>query len=206
MPAAWPEDSWIEEIVSISDAILLTGGSDIDPTYYGDEEAVPLQSPSSLRDGIEGRLVLAAVDRGLPVLGICRGCQLINVAFGGTLIQDVPSMRPSDIPHSLEPGPEKEHEPVHEVSLSAGSRVTAAYSAERVAVNSMHHQAVQDVAPDLTVSAVAPDGLVEGVEAGDSWVVGVQWHPERMVSAYPEHLAAFRALVSAALDRVGSAA
>jgi putative glutamine amidotransferase len=206
MPAAWSDRDWVDEVLAVADGIVLTGGGDVDPRYFGDEEKTPLRYPSSLRDGIESRLVLAASDRGVPLLGICRGCQLINVAFGGTLLQDVSSMRPSDVAHSLEASPETEHRPVHEVSLAAGSKTAAAYRSERIDVNSMHHQAVDDVATGLTAAAVAPDGLVEGVEAVDAWVVGVQWHPERMAHEHPEHLALFAALVEAVARKVGSAA
>lgn len=204
MPAAWRDDEWVDEILAVADGVLLTGGGDVHASYYGEKESIPLQRTSELRDGVEARLMHAAGEAGMPVLGICRGCQVVNVAFGGTLIQDVPSMRPSDVPHSLDPGSDKEHEPVHEVALVPGSRLAAAYGTERVRVNSMHHQAVDEVAPNLSATAVAPDGLVEGIEAREGWIVGVQWHPERMSAAHPEQLAVFEAFVAAAGRKVKS--
>jgi putative glutamine amidotransferase len=206
MPAAWDGDEWIHEVLAIADGILLTGGGDVVPSRYGSRVEAELQYPSALRDAVESRLVLAAATRGVPVLGICRGCQLVNIAFGGTLIQDLPTMRPSDTAHALNSGPRDEHLPVHEVALSPDSRVAAAYGVEAIAVNSMHHQAVERVGGGLAATARAPDGLVEAVEATNAWVVGVQWHPERMVDEHPEQLLLFEALVSAAARKAQTTA
>ncbi len=200
MPAVWDEDAWIDAVLDIADGLLLSGGGDVDPARYGSDAKVPLQYTASDRDAIETRLVAAAAERGVPVLGICRGAQLINVAFGGTLVQDVPSMRSSPIAHSLEPDPKDEHQPVHSVRLRPDSKVAAAYRRNIVDVNSMHHQAVDELGSGLVATGFAEDGLVEAIEAPDAWIVGVQWHPERMTDDHPEHRALFEAFVAATGD------
>lgn len=197
-PALWGEVTWVEEILDVADGIVLTGGGDVVPRSYAASSSIALQRPLPLRDMIETRLVLEAAALRVPVLGICRGTQLINVAFGGSLVPDVPTARPSNIRHSIEPDPDREHHPVHDVILERGSKLARAYGTDRVSVNSMHHQAVDDAGTGVQVVGVAPDGLTEGIELSEGWVVGVQWHPERMIEAHPEHLSLFEALVRVA--------
>jgi putative glutamine amidotransferase len=165
------------EILDSTGGLLLTGGEDVDPKLYGAPLHPKLGATNPQRDATELALIEAARERKFPILAICRGPQILNVAFGGTLYQDLPSERPSAINHN----PESERsERSHEVTITAGSRLAAATGASRMTVNSYHHQAACRVMMGLHVTAVAPDGVIEGIEGDDPawWVLGVQWHPE----------------------------
>jgi putative glutamine amidotransferase len=161
------------------DALILTGGEDMDPAWYGATPSPLLDPPSRERDLFELALFAVARQRGLPILGICRGIQVINVALGGTLFQDLPSERPGRINHRPE-GPRDQRS--HRVRLETGSRVAAALGATEVTVNSSHHQAIRDLAPGLVAVGWTEDGLVEAAETapGTPWLLAVQWHPEEM--------------------------
>lgn len=164
------------------DGLLLSGGEDIAPACYGAAPHPALGETHDGRDATELALVAEARRRATPVLAICRGIQLLNVALGGTLVQDIPAQRPSPVRHDA--GAARAAR-VHEVSIVEGSRLRDALGAGRISVNSLHHQAVDRVAAALRVTARADDGLVEGVEAADAgwWAVGVQWHPEELADA-----------------------
>jgi putative glutamine amidotransferase len=164
--------------------LVLTGGEDVNPARYGAAPHPELGDVHDGRDAFETALVHAARARGLPTLAICRGVQILNVAFGGSLIQDIPSERPDAIAHD---GEWARTARVHGVDVTSGSRLAGALGSERPTVNSMHHQAIGIVAPPLVAVAHAPDRIVEGVEWPDDdwWMVGVQWHPEEL-SASPE--------------------
>jgi putative glutamine amidotransferase len=159
--------------------LVLTGGEDVDPARYGAARHPALGDVHEGRDDFETALVHAARARGLPTLAICRGVQILNVALGGTLVQDIPTEWTKPIVHD---GDWARTARVHEVEVVAGSRLARALGTERPTVNSMHHQAIGKVAPCLTTVARAPDGIVEGVEwpTDDWWMVGVQWHPEEL--------------------------
>ena len=158
---------------------MLAPGRDMDPSFYGQEPDALLAATEPQRDRFELALVPTALDRGLPILGICRGMQVLNVALGGTLVQDIPSERPSPVVHQRTRDEKTRRD--HRVAIAPGTRLAALAGAPDAAVNSRHHQAVDRVAPGLTVSAVAPDGVAEAVEsAGDPWLVAVQWHPENL--------------------------
>jgi putative glutamine amidotransferase len=182
-------------LVELVDGVLLTGGGDVDPAMYGQDRTEPLIDVDPRRDVIESALVRNSIDRHRPLLAVCRGVQMLNVALGGSLIPDLPSagwashdqQAPSADPH-------------HDVSIDPDSRIGRAIGRSTVAVNSFHHQAVRTEAPSLKVVARASDGLVEAVELVDStrWVVGVQWHPEMMVPNHPAQWGLFRALVEEA--------
>ena len=161
--------------------LVLTGGEDVNPARYQDPPHPRLGDVHNGRDAFEIALVHAARARALPTLAICRGVQILNVALGGTLIQDIPSQRPDAIEHD---GDWARTARVHPMSVAPGSRLARALGAERIVVNSMHHQAVGSVAPALAAVAHAPDGIVEGVEWPDDdwWMVGVQWHPEELTA------------------------
>jgi putative glutamine amidotransferase len=180
------------------DGLLLTGGEDVDPTYYGARPAAGLGTVDADRDAFDLALFRVARDRGLPVLGICRGLQLINVALGGTLWQDLPSERPGGLDHDP---PTPRDTRVHEVRLAPGSRAALALGVTRLTPNSFHHQGIRDLAPPLLATGWAADGLIEAVETReeDSWLLGVQWHPEEMHAdrSAPERKL-FAALVAAA--------
>jgi len=166
--------------IAALDGLVLTGGEDVDPAHYGAERSPLLGTVSVARDRSELALFAAARRAGLPVLGICRGIQLVNVALGGTLWQDLPSERPGPVDH--DPGTAR-HLRSHAVRLAPGSRAARALGTERLEANSFHHQAVRDLAPGLAASGWAEDGLVEAVEAADDggpWLLAVQWHPEEL--------------------------
>ena len=166
-------------IVSRVDGVVLTGGEDVDPSLYGQPRIAECGKSNISRDNTEIALVRAARELRKPVLAICRGPQLLNVALGGTLYQDIPS----EIPGALEHNAKNDRSSrVHAVDVESGSRIAGAIRATSLSVNSFHHQSIRDVADGLRVTASAPDGVVEGVESTDEgwWVVAVQWHPEEM--------------------------
>jgi putative glutamine amidotransferase len=164
--------------------LVLTGGEDVNPARYGVAPHPELGDVHDGRDAFETALVEAARARALPTLAICRGVQILNVALGGTLVQDIPSEWKGAIAHD---GDWARTKRVHEVDVVPGSRLARALGTERPVVNSMHHQAIGTVAPSLATVARAPDGIVEGVEWPNDewWMVGVQWHPEEL-TATPE--------------------
>jgi putative glutamine amidotransferase len=157
--------------------LILTGGIDIDPSRYGEEPHPKVRRTDPDRDAFELQLLAEARERGLPVLAICRGSQLLNVAFGGSLLQHIESGE-----HVADYRAEGYPSRSHEVRLVEGSRLARIFDRERLIVNSRHHQAVtpERVAKGLRAAALSDDGLVEAVEAESRWVVGVQWHPERL--------------------------
>ena len=154
-------------------ALMLTGGIDVDPGLYGEAPHAEVDQTNRARDEFELGLLRDALDRDLPVLAICRGHQLLNVALGGTLLQHIESGAHEDVDLV------SAH---HDATLVPGTKLHAIYGTERIHVNSRHHQAVipEGLAKGLTVSATTEDRLLEGVESeAHTWVVGVQWHPER---------------------------
>jgi putative glutamine amidotransferase len=178
-----------------ADALLLTGGEDIDPSYYGAQPSPLLQPPSRERDLFELALFAAARQRELPILGICRGIQLINVGLGGTLYQDLAAERPGAVDHNPEGARSARS---HRIRLAPGSRAAEALGSDAGMVNSFHHQAIRDLAPGLIASGWSEDGLIEAVETPPevTWLLAVQWHPEEMYAeiAAPER-GLFRRLV-----------
>lgn len=186
-----PDRPALEAILNRLDGLILTGGWDLQPEWYGQplHPATRLSDPRRLAgDRMLVELILA---RELPVLGICLGCQLLNVALGGTLIQDIPSQVSGALAHSP-------RESFHAVRVDPHSRLRGIVGCEDPEVNSSHHQALGQLAQGLRAVAWAPDGIVEAVEGEDGrFLLGVQWHPERLIDR-PEHLAIFRALVEAA--------
>ena len=183
----------LEDALDVCDGILLGGGRDIDPGRYGQEPTEHLAPTEPIRDAFELELTERALDRGLPILGMCRGIQILNVALGGTLIQDIPSTISTNISHDDE-GPRDSR--THEISVEPGSLIARAIGTEHATVNSFHHQSVQRVADGMKITAKSPDGVIEGIESTDRnwWVMGVQWHPEEMTgSAEPWDRGLFRA-------------
>ncbi len=159
--------------------LVLTGGGDIDPALYGEKRHEKVHTVNAARDATEAALIEAARTRGMPVLAICRGIQMLNVALGGTLVQDIASQCETDIAHD-EDGPRDSR--THEIAIEPGSLIAAAVGAEHVTVNSFHHQSVKKVAEGMRVTARSPDGIIEAIESTDEawWVMAVQWHPEEM--------------------------
>lgn len=189
-----------EEVARRIDGLLLSGGSDLDPAYYDEEARPELGVTIPERDALEMALVEHALKRGIPVFGICRGLQVINVALGGTLYQDLPTqLGGGSIAHRQQT---PKWQWTHEVETEGGSNVAEIMGASSLRVNSYHHQGVKDVADGLVVSARASDGVVEAVESPNlskRWLVGVQWHAEAMRGAQSaEHRNLFAAHVAAA--------
>ena len=154
--------------------LVLTGGEDVAPDRYGATPHPRLGDVDPVRDAAELALIAAARSRRLPILAICRGIQILNVALGGTLYQDLDSERPGAVPHSDETGE-------HAVRVAAGSLLERTLGMRAATVNSRHHQAIRDLAPGLKAVAWADDGVIEGAEPSDAnapWMVAVQWHPE----------------------------
>lgn len=182
--------------------LVLTGGEDVNPVRYGASPHQKLGGTHDGRDTFETALVEAARSRALPTLAICRGVQILNVALGGTLVQDIPTEWKNPIAHD---GDWPRTARVHEVDVTSGSRLARAIGTERPVVNSMHHQAVGTVPPALATVARAPDGIVEGVEwpTDEWWMLGVQWHPEELTES-PEPWD--RALLSTFADVVSRTA
>jgi putative glutamine amidotransferase len=179
-------------------AFVVPGGGDVGPALYGGADGDPtLSGVSAAQDGLDAAVIRFALDRHRPLLGICRGMQLLNVVHGGTLHADLAE---STVVHRRAQADPFELA-VHEVHLVDGTRCAAAYgSLPRIPVTSGHHQAVDRVGPGLRASATADDGLVEALEAADpaAWVVGVQWHPETSAPDEALRLPLFLALVDAA--------
>lgn len=167
----------IEQIISVCSGLVLSGGDDIDPARYGQEPAPELGPINPPRDAAELSALAAASERDIPILAICRGHQLLNVFFGGSLCQDVATGMPEAVSH-VQSSPWGSHH--HDVTVAANTRLRRAIGRARLEINSFHHQAIDQLAPGLEVTARADDGLIEAVESREhSWVVGVQWHPER---------------------------
>ena len=188
------------------DGLLISGGADIDPARYGATPHPKLGTLEPDRDAFEIAMLDAARARGLPVLAICRGMQVVNVALGGTLWQDLPSERPGDVRHD---GTWARTARVHAVEIVAGSALARSVGAGSVTVNSFHHQGVRRLAAGLAPTAAAPDGLVEGFESDHGpWLVGVQWHPEAFhAEADSPDVRLFQSFVQAcALRPAGAAA
>jgi putative glutamine amidotransferase len=189
-------DSCIADFLSIVDGLLLSGGVDVDPFLYG-EEPRPAQGKIDVaRDSAEMSLIPRALEIDLPILAICRGIQVLNVAAGGTLYQDISMCSGTILKHRQDaPGSYA----THAIDVQEGSRLLDILGQSSIRVNSFHHQAVKKAAPGFTISAVARDDIVEGIESiSHSFVIGVQFHPETMWQNNPPITNLFVAFVSAA--------
>lgn len=199
-----PQLDAIDDLASLLDGLLLSGGTDMAPTRYGDSDVhEDTYGIDPERDAFELALFDAMLRLDKPVFGICRGIQVMNVALGGTLIQDVPSQHPgaAEIGHRQQHRSIAASEPGHRVSATT-MELLPIFDNDGLSVNSFHHQAIRDLAPSLTPLAYSPDGLVEAVVMTDRPnVFGVQWHPEMMFEAHPEHLRPFIQLTQAAAAR-----
>lgn len=171
------DDDVIKQQLDNVQGLILSGGHDVDPHLYDEEPEQKLGKTWPARDRFDMRLLKLAEEKGIPVLGICRGAQIINVYHGGTLYQDL-SYRPE---HTLKHM--QGHDPslaTHGMQVEEDSKLASILGKTNFMVNSFHHQLINRVAPDLRGVAVAPDGVVEGIENSAGTVVGVQWHPEMM--------------------------
>lgn len=196
LPVVFPleaDEADICQLYNLCDGLLFTGGHDVDPALYG-------QTPSSLcgvlcprRDALEAGLFRLAMTEGKPMLGICRGIQLINVLVGGTLYQDLPTEHPSPVPHVMKPPYDRT---CHTVRLVEDGVLRRLLGREELGVNSYHHQAVCRLAPSLRAEAWSPDGLVEAAVCPEHpFLLAVQWHPELCFRSDPAGAAIFQTLV-----------
>src|SRR5262245_43089492 len=196
-----PQDpDTLQEIFNRLDGVFITGGVDVDPSRYGEPKTPHCGITDPDRDAVEIALLRHALARDLPVLAVCRGIQILNVACGGTLYQDLTAQVPSALKHDYFPTAERPSRKylAHDVTVEAGSRLGHILGDAVVPVNSMHHQAIKDLASRLTVTARAPDGIIEGVEgAGSQYLVAVQWHPEELTETQPGMARLFRTFVDA---------
>ena len=185
------------------DGVLLTGGGDVDPVFYGEDRHPLTHDAEPGRDEFEIDLARRAMTGNVPLLAICRGAQVLNVAAGGTLLQDIPSALASDLPHAVN---EPKNLECHDIEIVAGTKLSAvlgdsADAACSCRVNSRHHQSVGRTGKDLVVSARAADGIVEAIEKPDAaFCIGVQWHPENFWES-GEFRPLFDAFVEAARQR-----
>ncbi len=185
IPLIFPACGSPEEYAELAhqiDGYLIPGGADVAPLLYGEEPQRTVTFVRRFDDEYEFAMIRKMAELGKPVLGICRGSQVINVAFGGTLWQDIPSQLPNSNGHYMK-GPR--HEAYHTAKLVENSRLAQIFGCDKLEINSFHHQAVKDVAPGFQVAATAPDGVIEAIEHESKFILGVQWHPECMYDVHP---------------------
>ena len=190
----------LRAVYEAMDGILIPGGVDVDPAAFGETPHERLGRIDPSRDRVELQLVRWAVEDHKPVLGLCRGLQVINVALGGTLYQDLEAQYPNALKHDYFPtyGFERDYL-AHEVALTPGTRLRHALDAEAISVNSMHRQGIKELARSLAPAATAPDGLIEAIEScDDGFLVGVQWHPEVFEATDPNTEQLFSEFLAAA--------
>jgi len=185
----------VEALLSLCDGILLPGGYDIEPELYGRERRPLCQKTEKASDLFQLELLRLAFRKGIPILGICKGCQLINVRFGGTLYQDISECGDKGTVHAQR---QKGIPFSHTVHLQKKSKLHTIFGSETLEVNSFHHQGIDLLGRGLVATAICNDGFIEAVEQkSGSWCVGVQWHPEAMLMASEDMLPLFAAFVGA---------
>lgn len=199
-PIVLPPQDNASALLDRLDGLLLSGGGDIRPTRYGDQQVHPTTyGISDRRDAFEFALLRGALERGMPILAICRGIQVLNVGLGGSLWQDVSQLGPGTLAHREPLEFATRAAPAHDVMVVEGSLLGKVYGAPTIAANSFHHQVLKDLGTGLLATGHTADGAIEAVELpGYPFVLGVQWHPEMMYEVHPEHAAPFRHLVAAA--------
>ncbi len=185
----------VTAMIEDASGVLVIGGDDIEPSLYGCEREKECGESCIIRDEFEMEVVRMAHILGIPLLGICRGVQVLNTAMGGTLIQHVPAV--TGVNHQQKSG----NVFWHDVDITPGTILSEIVGTDRIAVNSYHHQAPMQIAPGLRVAAKSRDGIIEALESlpGEPWQLGVQWHPERTVGKDKYSLRYFEALVNAPL-------
>lgn len=182
------------------DGLLLSGGGDISPALFGEEDSGLLWAVDEQRDRTEMMLAQWAQAEQLPLLAICRGIQVLNVSAGGTLIQDIPTQVSTTFSHGIVAG-RPMNAIAHPIEVTEGSRLAALVGASEMGVNSAHHQAAKTVGRGMIATARAPDGIIEALEAPElPFCLGVQWHPEVMAGDHPAMRRLFEGLVEAARD------
>jgi putative glutamine amidotransferase len=187
----------LERIAKELGGLLLTGGGDVDPARFGEAPHPTVYEVAPARDTLETLAVQIALERRLPILAVCRGIQVLNVALGGSLYQDVGTDPGTELRHSQQ---EPRDQPTHKVTVEPRSRLATVLGTDEIEVNSMHHQAVKALGRGLVAVAWAPDQIIEGVELADPsrFVLGVEWHPEELIGHSEPARRLFAALVAAA--------
>lgn len=201
MPVVIPaneDGSSISSYVELVDGLLIPGGEDVSPLQYGEEPHPSVVLTKQVKDSFETELILQMHRQGKPILGICRGMQIINVAFGGTLIQDIPSEPGEHIGHKQAMGIRSEA--THTVKIEENS-VLYPILGKQARVNSYHHQAVKRLASGFRAAARAQDGIIEAMESDDGRVFAVQWHPECLYERYTDFSGIFKRLVDISKTR-----
>ncbi|MCL4393448.1 MAG: gamma-glutamyl-gamma-aminobutyrate hydrolase family protein [Chloroflexi bacterium] len=194
------------ELSARLDGLLLAGGADVDPAEFGEAVEPFCGEIDHARDFVELHLARSALDSGLPVFGICRGVQMLNVAAGGTLYQDIAAQLPGALAHEHVRG-EPFNRLTHVIDIDARSRLARALGASRMEVNSLHHQSIKQVAPGFRIVARAPDGIVEGIESRNGhFALGVQFHPEWLIDDDRRVVTMFQEFIRAAINQDRSAA
>lgn len=203
LPVAIPagvDEATLRGIYDRLDGVLLPGGSDVDPAIYGETAHPKTYGIDMQRDALELTLTRWTVAEDRPLLGICRGHQVINVALGGTLVQDIPSQVETTLVHD-QPDAQPRNTRLHEVTIDPTSRLAGILGTTQVRVNSLHHQSVALPAPAASITAHSPDGIVEALEIpGKRFALSVQWHPEDLAGEDDQMAALFEAFVAAARD------
>jgi putative glutamine amidotransferase len=191
------EDS-LRVVLDRLDGVLLSGGGDIDPVLFGEAAHPATCEIEPDRDRVELTLARWVVERDMPFLAICRGIQVLNVALGGSLVQDIPSQVPDALQHSFDRKTTPRDYVAHPVKIDPSSQLARVMQLEVAQTNSWHHQSIKQVADGLQVTALAPDGVIEAVEVPKRrYAIGVQWHPEWMFEIWAEHRRLFEGLVQA---------
>lgn len=186
----------IGDFLNLVDGLLLSGGVDVDPFLYGEEPQPEMGKIDVDKDRVEMSLIPKTLEMNMPVLAICRGIQMLNVAAGGTLYQDIYMRSDATLKHRQDA---PRWYATHNIQIQAGSRLLNILGHSTIRVNSFHHQAVKEVAPDFVVSAVASDGVIEGIESTrHDFAIGIQCHPEGMWQNNPPITNLFVAFVKAA--------
>jgi putative glutamine amidotransferase len=190
------DDKDIDRYVDMLDGIVFTGGEDVSPMLYGENPLRQVTYISTDRDTHEIAMFKRAYEKNIPILGICRGIQLMNIALGGTLYQDIDAQIGGALGHGPMENPVNEL--YHFVKIQRDSRLYDIFQTEELKVNSFHHQSIKDLGTDLRVTALSAEGVIEGVEnCQKNFVVGVQWHPEDLTSRYPLFLKLFQGFIGA---------
>ena len=194
-----PGESQAESLLTRVDGLLLTGGGDVNPDRYGSSGHPEVYAVDEERDAFEFQLVSWALEQKLPLLGICRGLQVINVALGGTLIEHLPDVIDDKTAHCLVPRAPTDHA----IELTAESRLAGIYRETSFSAASWHHQAIDDVAPGLTIVGRAPDGTIEALELADHpELIAVQWHPELTAATDPIQQRIFSTFIEICQQRI----
>lgn len=187
----------LKQYADIIDGIIFTGGEDVTPFYYNENPTQHINFTSPERDEQEVELLQEVLRKNIPVLGICRGIQIINVAFGGTLYQDINSQVVGSLGHS--PSELPVHNLYHNINIQQDSRLYDIFGVENLKVNSFHHQSVKDLGKGLKICALSADGIIEAVESTEEdFLMAVQFHPEDLTVKHPHFLKLFKTLIKEA--------